>query len=72
MTRDYPHAVNEFSSAKPVYETLPGWDEDITGCKKWNDLPLNARRYLKRIEQLTGTPIKIVSVGSQRHQTIFL
>ncbi len=72
MTRDYPHAINEFSSAKPVYETLPGWDEDITGCKKWNDLPLNARRYLKRIEQLTGTPIKIVSVGSQRHQTIFL
>jgi len=72
MTRDYPHAVNEFSSAKPVYETLPGWDEDITGCKKWNDLPSNARRYLKRIEQLTGTPIKIVSVGSQRHQTIFL
>ncbi len=71
-TRDYPHAINEFSAAKPVYETLKGWDEDITGCKKWNDLPVNARKYLKRLEQLTETPIKIVSVGSQRHQTIFL
>jgi len=71
-TKDYPHAVNEFSAAQPVYETLPGWDEDITECKKWNDLPANARKYLKRLEQLTETPIKIVSVGSQRHQTIFL
>jgi adenylosuccinate synthase len=72
VTRDYPHAINEFSAAKPIYETMKGWDEDITGCKKWSDLPVNARKYLKRLEQLTGTPIKIVSVGSQRHQTIFL
>ncbi len=72
LTRDYPHAINEFSSAKPVYETMKGWDEDITHCKKWTDLPVNARKYLKRLEQLMGTPIKIVSVGSQRHQTIFL
>jgi adenylosuccinate synthase len=72
LTKDYPHAINEFSAAQPVYETLPGWDEDITECKKWNDLPANARKYLKRLEQLTETPIKIVSVGSQRHQTIFL
>ncbi len=72
LTKDYPHAVNEFSAAQPVYETMPGWEEDITQCKKWKDLPVNARKYLKRLEQLTETPIKIVSVGSQRHQTIFL
>ncbi|HOW59270.1 MAG TPA: adenylosuccinate synthase [Candidatus Omnitrophota bacterium] len=72
ITRDYPHAINEFSVAKPIYETMKGWNEDITGCKKWNDLPVNARKYLKRLETLTETPIKMVSVGSQRHQTIFL
>ena len=44
----------------------------MTTARKWNDLPLNARKYLKRLEQLTETRIKIVSVGSQRHQTIFL
>lgn len=72
VTRDYPHAINEFTTAKPIYETMKGWNEEITGCKRWNDLPVNARQYLKRLEALTETPIKIVSVGSQRHQTIFL
>ena len=72
ITKDYPHAVHEFSRAKPVYETMKGWQEDVTMAQCWNDLPVNARRYLKRLETLTGTPIKIISVGSQRHQTIFL
>ncbi len=72
LTKDYPHSINEFSSAKPVYETMKGWQEDVTTARKWADLPVNARKYLKRIEALTGIPIKIVSVGSQRHQTIFL
>ena len=70
--QDYPNAIFEFSKAKPVYETMKGWAEDITKAKKWSDLPVNARRYLKRLETLTGTPLKIISVGSQRHQTIFL
>lgn len=72
LTKDYPHAIFEFSKAKPVYETWKGWKEDITHVRCWNQLPLNARRYLKRIEQLMETPIKIVSVGSKRNQTIFL
>lgn len=72
LTRDYPHSINEFSRAKPVYETMKGWKEDVTTAQKWSDLPLNARKYLKRLEKLTGVPIRIVSVGSQRHQTIFL
>jgi len=72
LTKDYPHAINEFEAAKPVYETMKGWQEDITEVSKWSDLPVNARRYLKRLEELTETPIKIISVGSQRHQTIFL
>lgn len=72
LTKDYPYSIDEFSRAKPVYETMKGWKEDVTAAQKWSDLPLNARKYLKRLEKLTGVPIKIVSVGSQRHQTIFL
>jgi adenylosuccinate synthase len=72
LTKDYPHSIKEFSAAKPVYETMKGWTEDVTTARKWTDLPVNARKYIKRLEQLTGTPIKLVSVGSQRHQTIFL
>ena len=72
ITEDYPNAIFEFSKAKPVYETMKGWTEDVTKARKWSDLPVNARRYLKRLESLTGTPLKIISVGSQRHQTIFL
>jgi adenylosuccinate synthase len=72
ITKDYPHAIFEFSKAQPVYETWKGWKEDITHVRRWSQLPLNARRYLKRMEELMGTPIKIVSVGSKRNQTIFL
>lgn len=72
ITRDYPHAIHEFSRAVPVYETMKGWQEDVTGVRRWKDLPVNAQRYLKRLEQLTETDVKIISVGSQRHQTIFL
>ncbi len=72
ITQDYPHAIFDFAKARPVYETWKGWQEDITGAKKWSDLPVNARRYLKRIETLMGTPVKILSIGSKRNQTIFL
>ncbi|OGX14221.1 MAG: adenylosuccinate synthase [Omnitrophica bacterium RIFOXYB12_FULL_50_7] len=72
ITKDYPHAIFEFSKAQPVYETWKGWQEDITHVRRWSQLPQNARRYLKRIEELMETPIKIVSVGSKRNQTIFL
>jgi len=72
LTKDYPHAIFEFSKAQPVYETWKGWQEDVTHVRRWSQLPVNARRYLKRIEALMETPIKIVSVGSKRNQTIFL
>jgi len=72
VTKDYPHAIFEFSKAQPIYETHKGWEEDITHVRRWNQLPVNARRYLKRIEALMETPIKILSVGSKRNQTIFL
>ena len=68
----YPNSTDEFSAAKPVYETLPGWKEDLSGIKRWKDFPANAKKYLKRLQVLMATPIKIVSVGSKRSQTVFL
>ena len=70
--KDYPTSTYEFEQCKPVYETMKGWDEDITAVKKWKDLPANAKKYLKRLEQILNVPVKIVSVGSKRSQTIFV
>jgi adenylosuccinate synthase len=72
LCRHYPTSIYEFSRCRPVYETMKGWQEDLSNVKRWKDLPVNARRYLKRLETLMETPIRIVSVGSKRHQTVFL
>lgn len=53
-----------------IYETLPGWQEDITGCKHYEDLPAPARQYVDRIEEITATPVGFISVGPERTQTI--
>ncbi len=68
----YPHSIHEFAHAEPVYEVMKGWQADLSNVKSWKDLPVNARRYLKRLEKLLETPIKIISVGSKRTQTVFL
>lgn len=67
-----PLSANDFSKCKPVYETMKGWKEDISDIRRFKDLPVNAKRYLKRIEKLIEVPIKLVSVGSKRAQTITL
>lgn len=72
LCEDYPASTIEFSKAEPVYETMKGWSEDISSARKWKDLPLTAQKYLKRLEKLLETRIKIVSVGSKRAQTIFV
>ncbi len=58
--------------ATPVYETWPGWKEPTTGARHWNDLPLNARRYIERLADLAETPVRFVSVGPQREAIITL
>lgn len=68
----YPASLSELQRCKPVYEELPGWDEDITKAKSWDDLPANAQNYLKRISELSRTPLATVSVGPDRDQTIIL
>ncbi len=65
-----PHAAEQLSRCEPVYEELPGWQESTVGVKSVEDLPTNARRYLKRIEETTETPIDIISTGAERDETI--
>jgi len=68
----FPTDLNVLAACKPVYETHPGWDEDISGIREYGDLLENARTYLERIQQLAATPIQIVSVGPGRDETIVL
>ncbi len=69
---EFPAEASMLAKAKPVYEKMPGWDEDISGITNYEDLPQNAKNYIKRVEELLETPVKIVSVGPDRKQTIFL
>lgn len=66
----YPTDVYIHKYLEPVYETHEGWKEDITGIRKYDNLPQNCRKYLERLEEILETPISIVSVGPDRDQTI--
>ena len=72
IIEDFPADLNLISQCKPIYETLPGWDEDISGIRSYQDLPDTTRAYLERVEALTETPVQIVSIGPGREQTIVL
>jgi adenylosuccinate synthase len=67
-----PASLEVFENCQPVYEELPGWRSDITGAKSFEDLPENARAYVRRLEELAGCQIVLVSVGPRRDQTIIL
>lgn len=69
-TTRFPSHVEELRRVKPVYESLPGWEEDVTNCRSLGDLPAAARGYLDRISELVGAPVEVVSVGPGRDQTI--
>jgi adenylosuccinate synthase len=68
----FPSDSFELELCEPIYETLPGWSEDISQCRKLTDLPDAARRYIDRIGELAGLPVSVVSVGPDRDQTIHL
>ncbi len=68
--QEVPANLTHLAACKPVYETLPGWRQDIRGIRTFEALPELARNYLKRIQELTGVPIVIVSVGPGRDETI--
>ena len=65
-----PATFRGLEAVEPVYETLPGWEEEITTARHMADLPENARRYLKRLSELVGRPVEVISVGPDREQTI--
>lgn len=66
----FPANIDRLARAKPVYETLPGWDDDITGVTTFDDLPANARDYVCRVEEIVGKPVEMVGIGPKRSQTI--
>ena len=69
---NYPTDVFVHNNLEAVYETHKGWKTDISKCKNYSELPENAKKYLKRLEELLGIKITIVSVGPDRNQTIFI
>ena len=56
---------------QPVYEVFPGWEDDISAARSWEELPENARRYIAAVEELIDTHIACVSVGPERSQILF-
>ena len=67
-----PASLKKLSRCVPVYEELPGWQENISSARTWNDLPAAARAYLKRVEEVIGVPFSIISVGPGREESIIL
>jgi adenylosuccinate synthase len=67
---EIPVSQSDFHHAKPIYESFPGWDEDITGAKKFEELPKNAQDYVLALEKLSGTRISAIGVGPDRNATI--
>ncbi|MDC7716504.1 adenylosuccinate synthase [Vogesella sp. DC21W] len=67
-----PFGSDAVTRCEPIYETMPGWSDSSVGAKRWEDLPANAQAYLKRIEEVCGAPIDIVSTGPDREETIVL
>ena len=72
LLTQFPGNIRDLASATPVYETMPGWDEDVTGAQSMSDLPPQAIAYAARIQELIGTRIEFISVGPDRAQTIVL
>lgn len=68
--QSFPSQVDDLRSVKPIYETMEGWDEEITEVRTMQDLPVQAVRYVQRVSELVGRPIEFVSVGPKRAQTI--
>ncbi|MCH5228984.1 MAG: adenylosuccinate synthase [Muribaculaceae bacterium] len=67
-----PSTISKLSRCKPVYFELPGWKEDISVMKTFEELPENAKNYIRKIEEITGVPVGVVSVGPDRNQTILI
>ena len=67
---EFPASLKELSKCTPVYEELPGWDEDISSVRSYHDLPQNVKNYVSKIEELCGCKVSMVGVGPGREQNI--
>nr|WP_206460117.1 adenylosuccinate synthase [Anaerovorax sp. IOR16] len=67
---DFPARLDALEECKPVYREIKGWNKDITGCKTYEELPEETKEYIKAIEETIGVPVKSISVGPKRDQTI--
>ncbi len=67
---DVPLTLSEFEEARPVYEEMEGWKENLSDAREFGDLPKAAQKYVRRVEELTGVEIMMISVGAERNQTI--
>jgi adenylosuccinate synthase len=67
---EFPPHQSVFHNCEPVYEEMPGWVEDISGARTFADLPKAAQSYVRRIEEIAGVPVTLVSVGPERDQTV--
>lgn len=65
-----PLGPGKLAGFEPVYEELPGWEEDLRSARRWEELPMAARAYILRIEELSGIPVRLVSVGPEREQVV--
>jgi len=65
-----PWGPADLSRYQPVYEDIPGWEDDVSSIRSWDKLPDQAQTYIIRIEEMTGLPVKIISVGPERSQVI--
>jgi adenylosuccinate synthase len=67
---DFPSDLNSCGPITPIYESHPGWTAPTKGAKSYGDLPAEAQRYIKRLEEVSGVPVGLISTGSDRNETI--
>ena len=70
LVTEFPPSIEELENLKANYITLPSWEEDITACKNFEELPKNAQDFITKIEYLVGIPVKYIGVGPDRTQLI--
>jgi adenylosuccinate synthase len=71
-TDELPSSLSAFAQCRPVYETLPGWSEDVSSKRAWSELPVAARNYVELLGRRIAVPVTIVSVGPERRQTVLI
>ncbi len=70
VIRDFPPTIEELAECQPVYEEVEGFEGDLSGCRSYEELPESCKRYIEKLEEVCGCPIKMVGVGPSRDQNL--